>query len=102
MQNTSSEMQAQLGARDVIIQGLLRDKGLIEEQNRVSASLTSSSHGTGSHRGYGRGYDVSRRFRLLPASEAEVWPQWSARIFQPSFFPLSTHGESTSDGPPYF
>ena len=35
MQGISAEMQAQLGARDVIIEGLIRDKGLIEEQNRV-------------------------------------------------------------------
>ena len=43
MQGISAEMQAQLGARDVIIEGLIRDKGLIEEQNRVRAY----SHATG-------------------------------------------------------
>ena len=35
LQGTSAMMQAQLGARDTFIMGLLRDKVLVEEQNRV-------------------------------------------------------------------
>ena len=37
MQDISVELQAQLGARDLAIQGLMRDKGLAEDHNRVRA-----------------------------------------------------------------
>ena len=37
MQGISAEMQAQLGARDVIIEGLIRDSGGLVEQNRLRA-----------------------------------------------------------------
>ena len=42
LQDISAELQAQLGARDAIIQGLMHDKGLIEEQNQVSLRAASS------------------------------------------------------------
>ena len=43
-------MQAQLGACDVVILGLLRDKGLVEEQNRVSVKACIVRNFTSSHR----------------------------------------------------
>ena len=44
MKDMLAELQAQLNARGMIILGLLRDKGLIEEQHQARVGRWPTSH----------------------------------------------------------